>query len=158
MTAGFPHHSRPGHYGTRLAPELQQFVATMASALIPGSEEYPAGSEAQVDVFVAERASGDDVERLTAIAERWPADTVDQAASSLARMEQGDPMAFLYLRELVFHGYYSSRRVLAAMVDRGYRYHGAPQPLGYPKTEELLLPSERRGSFIPTDEVTRVSY
>lgn len=158
MTAGFPHPSRPGHYTTAFDAEQQRYVATIASALVPGNDEYPEGGDAQVDLFVADRASDQDTRLLASIASRWPAATVAEAVRSLTAMESEDPASFLYLRELVYHGYYSSRRVLAAMVDRGYRYHGAPQPLGYPSTEELLTPSEQRGSFIPTDEVTRVAH
>ena len=157
MSAGFPHQSRPGHYAPTLSAALQQYVGTVAEALIPAGDGYPSGREAQVEHFVVDRASEQDAQLLAAIAERWPVTSVDQAAANLAAMEREDAASFVVLREFVYHGYYSSRRVLAAMVDRGYRYHGAPQPLGYPKTEELLLPTEPRGSFIPTDEVHHVA-
>lgn len=157
MTTGFPHQSRPGHYAPTLTDDMQRFVATIADALIPGTDCYPSGGEAQVHLFVAERASQRDASMLSAIAERWPATSVDEATANLTAMERDDVPSFVFLREFVYHGYYSSRRVLAAMVDRGYRYHGAPQPLGYPQTEELLVPSARRGSFIPTDEVVHVA-
>ena len=157
MSAGFPHQSRPGHYAPTLTPELRQYVGAVAEALIPGGDGYPSGREAQVEHFVVDRASDQDAQLLAAIAERWPATSVDQAAANLAAMEIDDTASFVFLREFVYHGYYASRRVLAAMIDRGYRYHGAPQPLGYPKTEELLLPTDARGSFIPTNEVHHVA-
>lgn len=157
MTTGFPHPSRPGHYAPKLTREIQQYVATIADALIPNTDGYPSGREAQVDLFVAARASAQDASLLVAIAERWPATSVTQATESLSAMEVQDAGSFVFLREFIYHGYYSSRLVLSAMVDRGYRYHGAPQPLGYPRTEELLVPSVRRGSFIPTDEVNHVA-
>ena len=157
MTAGFPHHSRPGHYAPTLTEELQQYVGMVAEALIPAGDGYPSGREAQVALFVADRASEQDALLLAAIAERWPATSVDEATVNVAAMERQDVTSFVFLREFVYHGYYSSRRVLAAMVDRGYRYHGAPQPLGYPKTEELLVPSAQRGSFTATEEVHHVA-
>ena len=157
MSAGFPHHSRPGHYAPTLTDELEQYVGVVAEALIPSGDGYPSGREAQVHLFVADRASQQDARLLTAIAERWPATSVNQATANLAAMEREDATSFQFLREYVYHGYYSSRRVLATMVDRGYRYHGAPQPLGYPQTEELLVPSAQRGSFIATSEVTRAT-
>jgi len=157
VTTGFPHQSRPGHYAPTLSDQMQQYVGTVANALIPGTDGYPSGREAQVDLFVAERASGQDASLLSTIAERWPATSVQQATTNLTAMERHDVASFVFLREFIYHGYYSSRRVLAAMVDRGYRYHGAPQPLGYPRAEELLVPSARRGSFIPTDEVNHVA-
>lgn len=157
MTAAFPHQSRPGHYAPTLSDEMQQYVAIVAEALIPGTDGYPSGREAQVDLFVAERASAQDASRLAAIAERWPSTSVTEATTNLTAMEGQDVASFGYLREFVYHGYYSSRPVLSAMAVRGYRYHGAPQPLGYPRTEELLVPSARRGSFIATDEVNHVA-
>lgn len=157
MTAQFPHHSRPGYYEPALDQEIQRYLATVAEALIPRSEEYPSGAEAQVVHFIAERASEADAATLAEVAKRWPAVTVGEAVEALSAMETEDSLSFLLLREFVYHGYYSSRRVLAAMVDRGYRYHGAPQPLGYPATEELLVPSQRRGAYIPTDEVKHVA-
>lgn len=157
MSAGFPHQSRPGHYPPTLTPDLQEYVGTVAEALIPAGDGYPSGREAQVALFVADRASEQDARVLSEIVERWPAASVSQATANLGAMEGQDAASFLFLREFVYHGYYSSRRVLAAMVDRGYRYHGAPQPLGYPRTEELLVPTAQRGSFIPTEEVHRAT-
>ncbi len=158
MTTGFPHQSRPGHYAPTLSDSVQEYVAAVAEALIPGGDGYPSGREAQVALFVADRASEQDAALLSTIAQRWPAPSASVAATSLGEMERVDTASFVFLRELVYHGYYSSRRVLAAMVDRGYRYHGAPQPLGYPKTEELLVPSVRRGSFIATEAVQHVGH
>lgn len=157
MTAGFPHQSRPGYYTPTLSDGMRQYVAMVADALIPGTDGYPSGREAQVDLFVAERAGLQDASLLTAIAERWPARSVNQATTNLTAMEGQDVASFVYLREFIYHGYYSSGLVLSAMAARGYRYHGAPQPLGYPRTEELLKPSTGRGSFIPTDQVDHVA-
>lgn len=133
---------------------MRTYIAVMATAFIPGSPEHPSGAEAQVDLFMGDRASAQDVAFLSAMAQRWPAALVEEATATLTSMQDEDPVSFAYLREFVYHAYYSSRRTLAAMVDRGYEYHGAPQPLGYPRTEELLVPRERRGSYIPTDQVT----
>jgi len=43
------------------------------------------------------------------------------------------------------------------MQDRGYDYHGAPQPLGYALPGTTAVPASPRGSYIPTSEVTRAS-
>ncbi len=156
MTTGFPHQSRPGHYALTLSDEMQQYLAMVAEALIPGTDSYPSGREAHADLFVAERASAQDASLLAAIADRWPATSVDQATTNLTAMEGQDVESFGYLREFIYHGYYSSHLVLSTMATRGYRYHGAPQPLGYPRTEELLVPTARRGAYIPTDKVNHV--
>lgn len=82
---------------------------------------------------------------------------VDSARAALEKVETENPELFAWLRAFVYHGYYSSPRVLAAMKDTGYGYHGAPQPLGYQISDDLLLPTKGRGSFIPTDEVSRAT-
>lgn len=157
MADHFPHTSRAGHHGLELGVDLLRYVGAVAGALIPGDEHYPSGADAQVASWIQDRASQNDVTVLTRLSELWPVGNGDDAASALASMEAVDPVSFAYLRELVYHAYYSSRRVLAAMSDRGYRYHGAPQPLGYRIAEAMQLPTKQRGSYIPTEEVHRVS-
>lgn len=158
MNGGFPHPSRPGHYGQHLTADVQSYLVLLASAMIPGTETYPSGGDAQVIGFIQDRASAEDVVRLGRLGELWPAGSVAEATVAVRSMEREDPDSFVYLRELLYHGYYSSHRVLAAMTDRGYAYRGAPQPLGYAITEAMQTPSVARGSFIPTDEVTRAGY
>ena len=121
MTAQFPHHSRPGYYERTLDEEVQRYLATVAEALIPRSGDYPSGAEAQVVNFISERASEADTATLTEVAKRWPAVTVGEAVEALRAMETEDSPAFMFLREFVYHGYNSYSRVLAAMVDSGYR-------------------------------------
>lgn len=158
MSGGFPHPSRPGHYGQRLPGKLRDYLALVATAMIPGSETYPSGGDAQVVGFIEDRASAEDVVRLERLMELWPALAVTEATVAVRVMELDDPESFAYLRELLYHGYYASHRVLAAMTDRGYAYRGAPQPLGYEITETMKVPSVARGSYIPTEEVTRVTH
>jgi hypothetical protein len=157
MVDQFPHTSRAGHFGLTFSPELMGYLGAVATALVPGDGEYPSGSEAQVSTFIQDRSSEGDREVLLRLSSRWPADDADQAIAAVREMEAADPEAFLYLRELVYHGYYSSRRVLAAMADRGYGYHGAPQPLGYRIEEQMNVPSKVRGTYVSTDEVSRAS-
>lgn len=156
MTDQFPHTSRAGYHGLTLGRELTTYLASVADALIPGDAHYPSGSVAQVSTFIQDRASEQDVTLLEQLRLLWPL-TGDGATEALTEMEAADPVSFAYLRELVYHGYYSSRRVLAAMADRGYSYHGAPQPLGYRITDTMKLPSTPRGSYIATEEVRHVS-
>jgi hypothetical protein len=153
----FPHPSRPGYYGVDFAPELATYVSVLASALIPGDDHYPSGGDAQVSRFVEQRSSPADLQLLERMRSQWPAASVDEARDRIRAMEVDDVATFVWLREFVYHGYYASRRVLAAMADLGYDYHGAPQPLGYRIHEEMAMPSGSRGSYIPTEEVTRVS-
>lgn len=154
---GFPHTSRAGFYGLLFGSELLGYLGHVSDALLPGNEDYPSGSQAQVPTFIQDRASENDQGILGQIRDQWPAGTAAEAATALVEMEQSDPVLFAYLRELVFHGYYSSHRVLAVMADHGYRYHGAPQPLGYRIDEVMSRPSKPRGTFIATEDVTHAA-
>jgi hypothetical protein len=157
VSGGFPHPSRPGHYRQVLPEDLWAYLTLVATAMIPGGEGYPSGAEAQVVGFVQDRASADDVVALQQLMVRWPASSASEAVVAATSMELEDPASFVYLRELLYHGYYSSHRVLAALTDRGYAYRGAPQPLGYEITETMSVPTVARGSYLPTEEVTRVA-
>lgn len=64
---------------------------------------------------------------------------------------------FAWFREFAYHGYYASPRILAALTDRGYEYHGAPQPLGYAIAEQMRKPQSHRGAYLPTEAVKRVA-
>lgn len=158
MTDQFPHTSRAGYHGVTLSPELTAYLDAVSDALVPGNDRYPSGSAAQVSTFIQDRVSDKDVELLDSLRRLRPVTDANGAVVVLAEMEATDPTSFAYLRELIYHGYYSSRRVLAAMADRGYVYHGAPQPLGYRITESMRMPSTARGGYISTEEVRRVSH
>lgn len=152
----FPHPSRPGHYRLSLDDDLRRALAMLSDAMIPGDDRYPSGSEAQVPLFVEARASAADLEALRTIVGDRQFDG-SSAAQALRQLENGNPLLFAWFREFVYFGYYASHRVLAAMADAGYAYHGAPQPLGYQIDEQMMLPGQSRGSFIPTAEVARAA-
>jgi len=155
--AGFPHPSRPGYYGTIFSEDMRSALALFASALIPGEGAYPSAADAQVVRFVEERSSADDRARIAALFAQGVGESAD-AAKELARTLESDrPAEFAWIRDFVYHAYYASRRVLAAMADSGHEYHGAPQPLGYVITEAMLVPVVPRGSYTPTDEVSHVN-
>lgn len=153
----FPHTSRAGHYGLQFPADLLDYLSHVSNALLPGNGEYPSGAVAQVPTFIQERASDNDQQILQQISGHWPAGSDQEAATALREMEQSDAVSFAYLREFVFHGYYSSHRVLAVMADRGYRYHGAPQPLGYRIDDVMKQPTKPRGTYIATENVQHVA-
>lgn len=153
----FPHTSRAGFYGLVFPSELLGYLDHVSDALLPGNKDYPCGSNAQVATFIQDRASANDQGIIEQICGQWPASSAAEALAALQEMEQADPVSFAYLRELVFHGYYSSHRVLAVMADHGYRYHGAPQPLGYTIDEVMSRPSRPRGRYIATEDVQHVA-
>lgn len=155
MQHSFPHPSRPGHHGLTLAKHVADWLADAATAMFPGDGTFPSGADAQVVNFVAERATESDVAILARLADQRSAGGAPAMTQQLVDLESTDPESFVYLRELLTHGYYSSRRVLAAMSDRGYDYHGAPQPRGYEATQDLLYPAAVRGTYVHTGEVRR---
>ena len=76
----------------------------------------------------------------------------------------GPKRAGAQLRALVYYGYYSRPVVTLAInknLPAGRDYHGPPLPYGYlatlePWDEELLAQAHDQGSYLETDEVTRV--
>lgn len=155
--SGFAHPSRPGFYGTTFSERLRAQLAALCDAMVPGDGAYPSASHAQVPRFIEERASPEDRARLEALADRFPLETSQDAAVALRELERTDAWTFGWIREYVYHGYYASPRVLAAMHDRGYDYHGAPQPLGYSLPGTTAGPASAKGSYLPTSEVTRAT-
>lgn len=154
----FPHPSRPGYYGIVVSDSQREAIAALVDALIPGDAHYPCASDAQVPDFLCARMGSDDLKLLNeVVADTKQPLTADEAERVIARLQEDRPVVFAWLRELTYHGYYASPRVLAAMTDRGYGYHGAPQPLGYSIAEEMLKPQSRRGVYLPTEAVTRVA-
>jgi len=155
--SGFGHPSRPGFYGVSFNPVIADKVGCLCDALIPGDDGYPSGCRAQVPQFIEDRCSPDDLRRLEQITAGAACSTASEAAALLENLELNDSLSFQWLRQFVYHGYYASRRVIAAMADRGYDYHGAPQPLGYVLPGETGLPSHGRGAYVRTEEVTRAT-
>lgn len=153
MTADFVHPSRPGFYGTTFSSDLREQVARVCDALIPGDAHYPPATVAHVPLFIEERSSATDRDRLEQVLGAMTLTSEQEATDAVARLEVADPASFAWVRELVYHGYYASRRVIATMTDRGYDYHGAPQPLGYKLAGTTAGPQARRGSYIETEKV-----
>lgn len=153
----FPHASRPGHYGIAFDATLKQALSVLVTALVPGDETYPSAADAQVVEFIESRSSTADEDVARRVVAGCAHDTADAASAALVALEKEQPDDFAWLRDFTYFGYYASRRVLAAMADRGYAYHGAPQPLGYAIAEEMQVPSAARGVFILTEEVTRAA-
>lgn len=152
----FPHPSRPGYYDQALLPATRAAVSALVCALIPGDDVYPSAAAARVPQFIEAHASPDEVELLENLIGGLGELDAAEAVGLLEEWETGRPDVFSWLRELAYHAYYGAPQVIAAMVERGYGYHGAPQPLGYRITEAMKVPSEKRGSFVPTSEVRRV--
>ncbi|MCW2598427.1 MAG: subunit 3 of gluconate 2-dehydrogenase [Frankiales bacterium] len=153
----FPHPSRAGYYDLTLPADLSERLTHLVTAMVPGGEGYPSAGEAQVVRFLEEHSSEADLTALQGIADRLTTPSVAAATAMLTELEAADPVLFGWWRDFVYFGYYASHRVLAALADRGYDYHGAPQPLGYRIARDPAVPTTKRGSYQPTNEVTRVA-
>ncbi len=88
----------------------------------------------------------------------------DDMTAALERLEREQPLLFGALWRLATYGYYSRPETIAAIQqDLTPAYHGAPLPLGYAHaiepwdpTDPFQLPTNPRGTYVPTEEVTRV--
>jgi hypothetical protein len=148
--------SAPGT-GTDFPAELRSPLGDVGRVLIPGGQGYPSGGDTSVSRFIAARASAEDIAYLERLLPGLPFGDDERLREALSAFETEDPVSFARLRALIYHAYYSSPRLLAALADRGYDYHGAPQPLGYPLDQDPLVPTHTRGGYVRTEEVRRVA-
>lgn len=149
------HTSAPAS-GADFPPELLAALRSVARVLIPGDDHYPAADEAGVARFIAARAGPGQISLLRRLTAGLPVRDPDRLAGALSALERREPAGFGQLRDAVYQAYYCSPRVLAALADRGYDYHGAPQPLGYPLGPAPAAPTHARGSYLATSEVRHV--
>lgn len=147
---------RPGFYGLRLSDDAAEVLGVVADLMIPGGKAYPAASEARVVEFVEAHLNLSEQDHLEKLLGDVDAGNREEVENWLRELERSGPDSFAFLRLYVYCGYYSSFRVLAALQERGYDYHGAPQPYGYEIEADPPVPSEPRGSYIPTGEVKNV--
>lgn len=150
------HPSYPGYYGISLSGAVRTRMRAVAETMIPDAEGFPP-SAGIVERFVSEHIAPDERDRLEALLTDLDEAPGEGLATQLRELEERDPELFGLLRSFVYHGYYTSKAFAASLMAQGSDYHGAPQPYGYRIDEEQPVPRDRRGSFIPTEEVRRVS-
>ena len=148
---------RPGFYGLRLSGDTAKALGAVADIMIPEGEGYPAASEARVVDFVEAHLDPGEHDRLEKLLKDVDAGNREGTENWLRELERASPGdSFAFLRLYIYCAYYSSPRVLATLRDRGYDYHGAPQPHGYKIKADPPVPTEHRGSYIPTEKVKNV--
>jgi hypothetical protein len=151
------------HAATALAAEL----AALVDALIPGDGRWPAASAVGVQGVLAERlltADGEGaVERVAAAVAACggPLAGKDAAtrAAILGRLEQAQPVLFLFLRNAATFAYYESPVVVGVVQSLGMPYAALPHREGYalpPFDPARDAPKHGRGAWIATDAVRRV--
>lgn len=146
------------------------FVAALIDTLIPGDGDFPSASEADVAPLVAARAKEMQGPAFLAGLRR----ALDRDGAPFADAEEAERVARLAAHEgakpsdvqavcvVLYLSYYGAASVKAAIRRMGLQYPDAPQPDGYRMSafnpdDPLEAPTHRRGHFVATDAVTRVS-
>lgn len=133
-------------------PALARWLGRVADVMIPGDERYPRASETTAVEFALRHVSPDEAAALRDLLGGAPTRAED-LSTWLRQIEREKPDRFALLREYLYYGYYSSKRLLAALAQLGYEYRGAPQPAGFVIAEPPPRPATPRGRYLRTEEV-----
>lgn len=147
---------RPDFHMLTLNRNTARALEMVADLLIPGGNGYPPASSAKVVQFIEGHLSPGEQKLLEDLLSNLDHQNTEEAKHWLTQLEEEDPGMFGFIRWYVYCAYYASPHVLGALKDRGYDYHGAPQPHGYALEEDPPIPRGDRGSYIPTKEVKNV--
>jgi Arc/MetJ-type ribon-helix-helix transcriptional regulator len=146
------------------------FVAALIDTMIPGDGDFPSASEAGIASLVAMRAG----EMHGAAFLSGLRDALDREGAPFANSDEGERVTRLAAHEeanpadiqavclVLYLSYYGAAPVKAAIRRMGLQYPDAPQPSGYrmapfDPADPIEAPTHRRGHFVPTDAVKRVS-
>lgn len=132
-----------------------QALSQLADVMIPGDGRYPRASETTAVEFVVRHVTPEDAATLTNLLRSAPPRTED-LGTWLREVEREQADGFALLRAYLYYGYYSSKRLLAALAQLGSEYRGAPQPEGFVITEPPPRPATPRGGYSRTEEVRHV--
>ncbi len=149
--------------------EIAATLKALVDVLLPGDERFPAASDAGTHGVVADRlvaqtgeAALDDLAR-TIKACGGPLAPLSRAERQdvVRRFETDHPEQFETLRMIAYLAYYESPAVVRAVRSLGHVYNDAPQPAGYAmapfdESDPRQVPQHRRGSFVRTEDVTRL--
>ncbi|QGG40334.1 hypothetical protein [Aeromicrobium yanjiei] len=145
----------PGYWGVTLPPATHGALDAIAAVMIPGRDPYPPGDSVGVAGFIASRCDPEEAAVLTQLADDFTSGGGDTGA--LEAVEASRPDEFVLLRFYVYSGYYCAPDVLLVVANHS-DYHPSPQPLGYAIDAEVPIPTIRRGTFVPTEEVRHVLH
>ncbi|WP_018183813.1 gluconate 2-dehydrogenase subunit 3 family protein [Kaistia granuli] len=146
------------------------FVIALIDTMIPGDGDFPSASEAGVAALVAARAK--EMQGPAFLAGLREA--LDRDGAPFAGADEGERVARLVAHEtakpsdvqavcvVLYLSYYGAASVKAAIRRMGMQYPDAPQPGGYVMSpfdpaDPMEAPVHRRGHFVATDAVARVS-
>jgi hypothetical protein len=143
-----------GVHGLELDPDLRQWLAGVVDGMIPAADDWPAATEAGVVDFIEDHVDSDALAGFDAARE---AAAGREGADAVAYLGESSPDLFGLVLVYTYTGYYGAAPVIDAIRAKGSDFHGAPQPQGYEIPQPSPVPSEPRGSYIPTAQVSRVS-
>ena len=153
-------------------------INALADTIIPPDPAWPTASEVDLVTFCGRYITPSgyrnkhfpfaDADSFKAALGKLGKDFVDgdtaERTKALTALEDAEDPFFEQIRALVYYGYYSRPEVVIAIrknVPAGKDYHGPPLPYGYiqslePWDETTLAQANENGSFLETDQVTRV--
>ena len=151
-------------------PAAATELALLVDALLPGDELFPAASAVGVQALLASRlellrgASALD-ELARAIADAGgPLGVLDEAGRhvAVAKLQRQYAALFDDVLRVAYLAYYESAIVQGAIRALGFTYHAHPLPGGYGDQIGRFdpardAPAHRRGSYVSTEGVQRVS-
>ena len=148
---------------------IAAMLRDLLDVLLPGDGRFPPASEAGAHGVVADRLAAQlgegALDDLAAALEASGGPLAPLGAQEreavVRRFEGSRPEQFETLRMFAYHAYYESPAVVRAVRALGHVYNDAPQPEGYAMTpfdesDPSQAPRHRRGSYVRTEDVTRV--
>lgn len=146
------------------------FLTALIDTMIPGEGDFPSASEAGIVGLIARRAlEMHGANFLAGLAEALDRDGApfsaadkDERIARLQAHESFRPADIQALCVVLYLSYYGSAPAKAAIRRMGLQYPDAPQPGGYRMSlfnpsDPMEAPLHRRGTFVPTERVERVS-
>jgi hypothetical protein len=152
------------------AAQRARELHALAEVLLPGDGHFPPASTVGAHGLLAERLrerlGGDGVKNVVDALVTAAGSSLDgldgaERVAAVRRFEEDQPDLFVMVRSILYFSYYQAPLVVEAIRALGIAYNDAPQPLGYvldafDSTPGKDAPSQPRGSYIPTDAVTRL--
>jgi hypothetical protein len=155
---------------SRIRPPAAGELALLVDALVTGDELFPAASAVGVQALLAsrlERLRGASAlgELARAIADAGgPLGVLDDAGRhiAVAKLQRQYAALFDDVLRVAYLAYYESPIVQDAIRALGFTYHAHPLPGGYREQVGRFdpardAPSHKRGGYVSTEDVRRVS-
>ena len=147
--------------------EVANTLTAVVDVLILGDVYFPSAAAVGTQSLVSSRireqlGNGAFASIVTALnrSARFAESPRHEQIAIVERFAREEPELFSFLRFATYFSYYEMPAVVATLQMLGHDYNDAPQPLGYalpPFDPAVHLPSEPRGSYKKTDEITGIN-